>query len=498
MNKIKKIVVLGSGTAGLISSLVIRELYPLAEITILSSKEIGIIGVGEGSTEHWDAFMRFVGINHIELIAKTDATIKIGVFFKDWNIGEEYVHSISNHNNSPLFRPETFNSLLLLNKEPFPLSPGFFNSYYKNRVVLNPGLRPSNQYHFDTFKLNNYLKNKCTERNITFIDGIVSDVKINETGDVTSLIIEDGNYEIEGDFFIDSSGFKRVISSKLGCKWSSYKEYLPVNHAIAFPTEFDNPTEIEPFTTATALTSGWSWKIPTQNRYGNGYVFCDSYISKENALREISDKLGKNIEKEARDIKFEAGRVDKFWVNNVVNIGLSGSFAEPLEAQSIGFSIVQSFSLVKLIDSWQLDKNISSLYNKTMNKVFDNIIDFVQLHYVCKREDSTFWKEKPYRLTNFNQEYLPLMCSGVMGSEVLFQEPDLMFRNANFFQVLAGLDLIDKGSVQNQRALNREVYNQECDLNALRVVNDSSNALLINHKDFLNLVKYNFEIRNEN
>jgi tryptophan halogenase len=482
------VVVLGAGTAGLISALMMREKYPLYNVTVVKSGEIGIIGVGEGSTEHWIQFMSFIGIDLLELIHKTKATVKIGILFKNWNLDEEYVHTVGEHYVTALNRLEAYNHLYLNNPSNFACSPNFENIFYKNKVPYG-SLKVSNQFHFDTFKLNNFLLELCQSRNISFIDTTVNDIILSENGNVTTLISDIGN--IEGDFFIDCSGFKRVISSKLGCKWVSKSEFLPMNHAIAFPTEFTDPKEIEPYTASTALSAGWSWKIPTQERYGNGYVFCDEYINADQAQNEIGISLGKNIEKVAKDIKFNAGRIDKFWCKNVVSVGLAGSFAEPLEAQSIGFTIIQLNCLLEFFDSWPFNKTVSHDYNVQMINSFDNTIDYLQLHYLCKRGDTKFWKDKPFELTPLLENNLEQFKLGNINPS-LFDGKHNMFRIANFYQVLAGLKLIDKSALLDSLQKNRPFYNESNGKAAQAILENSKNINTISHYEYLNTLNQNY------
>lgn len=490
------IIIVGAGTAGLTTALLIREKYPYASIKIVRSKELGIIGVGEGSTEHWDEFINLVGISHIELIKETSATIKIGILFNNWSTTPQYVHSVGQHYTSAFRRMETYNNLVERSVGLFPLSPEFERVFFKNNVTLTSNLKPSNQYHFDTFKLNAYLCRKCEERSIEFVDALVTDVQLDDQGFVSKLKLDNGAEE-EAFFYIDCSGFKRVLSSKVDVKWKSYNKYLPMNHAIAFPTEFEDPRNIEPYTTASALSSGWVWKIPTQERYGNGYVFCDSFIDSDQALGEVSKHLNKNIEKAARDIKFEVGRVDSFWKKNVVCIGLASSFAEPLEAQSIGFSILQASYLIDLLDTWYIDNTVSEKYNETMIRSFDNIINYLQMHYMGDRQDSEFWKQKPLEVTEFNKHVIKLAKEGIVDTN-MFDGTYLMFRGPNWYQVLAGLNILSKEKVTSLAARNRDNYNSSHINKTQNHLNDVHNMNVINHRDYINLVKLNFEYRNEN
>jgi tryptophan halogenase len=490
MHPLKDIVILGGGTAGLISALMLKTIFENSNVTIVKSSELGIIGVGEGSTEHWNYFEDFVGLNYLDTINNTDATVKIGILFKDWKkIGSEYLHSILGGNEkTSLGQLEIYNHSILNEPDnPYCLTKEFIYYYINNNLPAdNLNFPISKQYHFDTFKLNSYLIKKCQEKNILIKDCIIKDISLDPQGDITSLISED-NEIIKGDFFIDCTGFKRVISSKLGVKWESYKEYLPMNHAITLATPL-NPNEIEPYTTATALSSGWAWKIPTQTRYGNGYVFDDNYTNPDNALNEFNKHLNTNIEKVAKDIKFEAGRVDSFWVKNCVSIGLAGSFAEPLEAQSIGFTIVQTQALIEHFNSWLYDKNTSKKYNTLLKDSFDKIIDYLQIHYFSQRDDSSFWKNKSFKITEFNENTLDRFSHGKFSISDFSQNPYYMFGTDNFYQVYYGLGLINKNNLLKTYYTNSDTYNSFWHSEYIKKQYPLK-SLHLKHSEYLKLIK---------
>jgi len=494
MNPIKDIIIVGGGTAGLISALYLKTYYPDSNILVIKSSNIGIIGVGEGSTEHWEFFQRICQLDFKEVINKTDATIKTGILFKDWNFkGSQYVHSVEDHKDtyfqSAYGSLSYYNQMILDNQNNFfPLSPIFSSYYIKNNIPLFESLEPTNQYHFDTFKLNSFLTQKCIEKNIKFQDCIIKNIQQNNKGEIISLIT-DNDIKIKGDFFIDCSGFKRILMSKLGVKWKSFKEYLPMNEAITLTTDLNLKKGIEPYTTATALSSGWAWKIPTQTRYGNGYVFDNRYTNADSALNEFNQHLNTNIEKVAKNIKFEAGKLEKFWYKNCLSIGLSSSFAEPLEAQSIGFTILQLRSFIRYFKIYSFDKKINKDYNDNLSKSFDNIIDYLQLHYLTKRNDSKFWKDKPFTLTDFNKNTLERFSHGVFLMDEL-QGENIMFKVPHFYQIYSGLELLNKKTIgyyyQNFPKKLLEIFKNYTKNHPKLEWNS------ISHIDYLKLIKENY------
>jgi tryptophan halogenase len=493
MNPIKDIVIVGGGTSGLIAALYIKSFFSNFNVKIIKSKEIGIIGVGEGSTEHWSKFIRDINIDHRELINKTNATIKLGIVFKDWTSPQSiYAHSVfDNAIKSPLSTLELYNNLVIdSSPNPFILNDLFNQAYYHNKVILTDNLSPSNQYHFDTHKLNNFLSEKCIERDIIIEDHYVKDLILDSNGNINTLITSN-ELNIIGDFFIDCTGFKRVLLSKLKGKWISYKNYLPVNQAITLPTPLPPDNNIEPYTSATALSSGWAWKIPTQTRYGNGYVFSNEYTTSDQALNEFNKHLGTNIEKVAKDIKFEAGKVDQFWIKNCVGIGLAGSFSEPLEAQSIGFSIIQSQALVDNLLSYQISPTSTiSQYNEIIDKSFNNIIDYVQAHYFTSREDTSFWKDKPFELTDFNKNTFTKFSHGISSSFDFSNPSYLMFKFENFYQLYYGLGLITKEKIKKYNTLISKAHQTSWE-NLYNEYQNSPLSNFISHIDYLKLIKEN-------
>ena len=336
-----KITIVGSGTAGFISALMLKRAFPNCEITIISSSKIGIIGVGEGSTEHWREFMKICDIPTDELLISTEATHKYGIRFENWNTAiSDYYHSINGEDQ--LWSFSSYPTYMGFIEKGKMLTHQTASVGIQTNKIRRLGLHENtNQFHFDTIKLNQYFSQLCFERMIKIIDGEVQDVNLNEkNGNITSVKMQDGN-EIQSDFWIDASGFSRVLMNSLGNnEWFSFNDYLLCDSAIAFPTESDPSGEIRPYTRARAASSGWIWEIPTQSRRGNGYVFSSKFLSEEEAVKEAEKITGYKIPNH-RLIKFDAGYLKNPWTKNCCAVGLSSSFVEPLEASSIGATIQQ-------------------------------------------------------------------------------------------------------------------------------------------------------------
>jgi len=250
----------------------------------------------------------------------------------------------------------------------------------------------TNQFHFDTFKLNAYFEKLCFRRNIKVIDATVSDVKLNsENGHVDSVVLESGE-EINADFFIDATGFHRLLMKKIGAnKWRSYAHFLPMNRAIAFPSSLPENKKINPFTRAIAKSSGWMWEIPTQERRGNGYVFCSEFLDGDAAIREASEQVGFEVEP-IRAFHIEPGCLEQQWVKNVISAGLCSSFVEPLEATSIGSTIQQSLAAVRYLASYDGNPVLAKHYNRHMDAMMENLVSMISLHYISDRDDTPFWR----------------------------------------------------------------------------------------------------------
>lgn len=471
---VNSVLIVGGGTAGLTAALILKNRFPKLVVDVVKSDEIGIIGVGEGSTEHWKEFSDFCGFTLHELIKETKATFKFGIMFEDWT-KDPYFHNVTGEVNDVRYGQYLggYAYTIINNLKP----QQYTNSYcFKNKIILN---NYPNQFHFNTFELNKFLLNKCLKIGINiFIDNI-KEINLNSSGSIENINSNSKNYKY--DFYIDSTGFKKILISKLGAKWISYKDYLPMNEAIAFPTE--DTEEYTPYTLSKAMNSGWMWRIPTIGRWGNGYVFNNSYINAEQAKKECEEYLGFEINI-AKNIKFEAGTVDTPWIKNCVAIGLSSSFIEPLEATSIGTSIQQSFLLMHLLINYK--ESDIKLYNNTFKNIVENIRDFVVMHYMVNKNNSKFWKELKLNLPESLLSNLEKWKFRLPIAED-FKTRYALFKESNFAILLKELNLININALKEEYNLLNDLIKKDIENKINNLMYYNNNSKLIDHKQFLKL-----------
>lgn len=450
----KSVCIVGSGTSGLVAALIFKSMFPNMDVTVISSKEIGIIGVGEGSTEHWRHFFQQpCGIDANHMVANTAATHKYGIKFENWTTHTPvYYHSISGESHGP----NNFNAVYsFAHFNDWLLTPAMLTHLDDDRVVdeqVNPH-GTTNQFHFDTFKLNQYLTNIAQSRGVTFGEGKVTRVERNpENGFITS-VFTDTNIKCSADFFVDASGFNRVLISKLteNDEFVSYRKYLPCDSAAVFQTPLDESGKIHPYTRARCMPNGWMWEIPTQERRGNGYVFASDFCSDEQAVKELSEAHGKEIEP-ARIIRFKSGYYRNGLLFNCAAIGLSSSFVEPLEATAISTSIQQARMIASMLPTFSIGHaKQSEQYQKRYESLLENIVTMVSLHYISDRSDTEMWiaqqnTELPETLKFLLELWKERMPEKhdvpLFGYELFFAE--------HFWHVAQGQGLLDKSVALEQ------------------------------------------------
>ena len=454
-----RVVVVGGGTAGWFAALQLRQLFsPSVEVMVISAPEIPIVGVGEGGVLNLLTVLHDLNIDLKTFIDKTGSTLKLGFRYERWRTGKEddyYYHLFPLPTPDFAWNEFGFNPYLsgLFNHgidiSRYMASYQFSEDRKSFHEVLQILLDGENNFgaslHFDTFRVGQYLKEIALSRGIIHVEEKVQDFSLDvETGNVTAIQLLERN--IPCDFVVDASGFSRLlIGKKYEGKWHSFADILPMNRALPFHLQHQD--KIELVTRATAMSSGWVWQIPLQERIGAGYVYHDQFITDEQAQQEVEQWLGAKISP-AQPIAFEAGFYEKVWMKNVVAIGLASGFIEPLEATSIGQMLSQLQLLVSFIreNHGVISQQNIDFYNQQNAQYWEGICDFIRMHYDTGRKDTPFWQ---YMLTvpqSQSYQELKKCWEHRTPRDIDFVEHSMggmsMFSAASWFAVGAGVGVI--------------------------------------------------------
>lgn len=414
-----KIVILGGGSAGWLTALHIRKQHPHCEISIIEDPKRPPIIAGESGTVTFVRFLKSLGIDNEDFVQKTNATPKMGGRFKNWNgVGTEFIHALQT-TLTPLAYgfPESttptkelgqlfFNLKLEETQDLYvatvlaneiPLSEAFFAYQFieQNKVPFGYPCEElcSPMWHFESRAAAAYFKNIGLSRNITLIEGEYKAANQKENGDIISLILEDGRV-IEGDWFFDCSGFSRLLLGKvLKEPLIDYTNYFPARAVVAW---WDQPRPCVT-TNANAMEYGWSWNINLRHRSGNGYIYDPDHINLDQAVAEAERYYGYKIDPIA-NFSFSPGIMKTAWKNNVLAIGLSSGFLEPLEANGVQVIIDTLWAVEDLWKPGKCDEleKRRELFNTRVFYNTDDIRDFLSLHYRGKRRDTDFWKSHAF------------------------------------------------------------------------------------------------------
>jgi tryptophan halogenase len=401
---IEKLVIVGGGTAGWMAAAALSRYLDNGRrtFTVVESDAIGTIGVGEATIPAILNYNHMLDISENEFLRATQGTFKLGIEFVNWGkLGDRYIHPFGTHGHDLHGIP--FHQLYL--REHARGNPGAIERYSMSAIAAAQSRfgRPSRDskpplsemiyaFHFDASLYARYLRGIAEKQRVIRKEGKITEVtRDGENGNVTAVRLENGE-SIEGDFFIDCSGFRGLlIDQELKAGFDDWSHWLPVDRALAAPTA--NVVSPQPFTRSTAHGAGWQWRIPLQHRMGNGHVYCSEYISDDEAEQVLRANLEGVLLADPRPIRFKTGRRKKSWSHNVVALGLSSGFLEPLESTSI--HLVQN-GISRLLALFP-DKHISSIerdeFNRGMGATYEDIRDFIILHYkATQRDDTAFWR----------------------------------------------------------------------------------------------------------
>jgi tryptophan halogenase len=444
-------VIVGGGTAGWMAAAALSKLMgKRLSIRLVESDAIGTIGVGEATIPAIKIFNQALGIDENQFIAATQGAFKLGVEFVGWSRpGERYMHGFGRiGQNLGWLRTHQY----WLKARSLGKASAFANysintaAAYQNKFMpARPDLKDSPlseiayAYHFDASLYARFLRGFSEKLGVVRTEGRIVDTGLGgEDGFVEAIVLESGE-RIEGDLFIDCSGFRGLlIEQALKTGYEDWSHWLPCNRALAVPCA--SVTPMTPYTRATARTSGWQWRIPLQHRIGNGVVYSSEFISDDEAARELLSNLDGAALGEPRPVRFVTGRRKKFWNRNVVAIGLSGGFIEPLESTSI--HVIQT-GILRLVQLWpDREFRVADIdeYNAQGQLEYERIRDFVFAHYRIGVEGRTeFWRHcRSLPIPDTLQRKLDNFAS----TGRVFKEGEEVFDVESWIQVLIGQDLI--------------------------------------------------------
>ena len=446
-NPIKKIVILGGGTAGWLAAATIGNIFKNTDmkIELVESDDIGIVGVGEATIPPLITILESLDIDLIDFIKETQASFKLGIKFEDWGtIGKSYFHpfgtlgqSISGFDFYQCWLKCNAQGdktpLMAHSPETILAEQGKF--FLPHKAQNTPLSRTFYALHLDASLAGKYLRKYAENIGVVRTEGLVEHVKLLDDGKIENLVLKDGA-QIGGDFFIDCSGFHgQLIEKTYNAGFESWQHFLPCNKAVTVQTK--NTGATPPYTKSTAKEAGWLWNIPLQHRTGNGYVYCDKYISDEDAKKTLLASVEGEVITEARVIPFTTGMRKKSWIKNCLSLGLAQGFIEPLESTAIHLVSKSIAHFIRMFPTKDCNQTLIDQFNQNVRADYEEIRDFLVLHY-CKtsRTDSEFWR---WCKTMDIPKSLEKKLAFFKASGGLNLKDEELFRPTSWYAVLEGL-----------------------------------------------------------
>ena len=467
--KISNIVIVGGGTAGWMTaaalSKVLRGNY---NIKLVESDEIATIGVGEATIPMINLFNRLLELDEDEFMRKTQATFKLGIEFVNWGqVGERYIHGFGTIGQDLWtvdFHQYWLKQYMAGKADPLDrysinTAACLENKFIRKQLDManSPLAQIAHAYQFDATLYAKFLREFSQAHGVQRIEGKIVDVRLREgDGHVASVHLENGT-AVSGDLFIDCSGFRALmIEGALKTGFEDWSHWLPCDRALAVPCT--SVAELTPYTRATAHSAGWQWRIPLQHRTGNGHVYCSKFISDDEAASVLMANLDGEALADPRPIRFKTGKRKQSWNKNVVAIGLSSGFLEPLESTSIHLIQMGIAHLITFFPGAGFEQADIEQFNRTMDLEMEWVRDFIILHYkATQRTDSPFW--------NYCREMeVPPTLQHKMDvfrtNGRVFRQSDELFMKVSWLQVMHGqgirpqsyhplVDLIGEQEIQN-------------------------------------------------
>lgn len=400
----QRIVILGGGTAGWMTATALSRYLPthLYSIQLIESAQIGTVGVGEATIPHIRQFNQWIGLDETDFMRATGASYKLAIRFRGWGQeNSDYYHPFGLSGEDLFGLPfhqhwlwlQQQNAASLKDYGQYSLAVLMAQQGKFSRPVadLSSPLSAFNYaFHLDATLYATVLRQHAIAQGVEWLDGKVTAVRQKPNGDITQLQLEDGRL-IEGDLFIDCSGFSALLIEKtLQTGFDNWQQWLPCDKALAVPSEKD-PTP-PAYTSSKAMAAGWQWRIPLQHRTGNGLVYCSSNLSDSAAEHALMAGLEEQALAPARALHFVTGRRKQSWVNNCVAIGLSSGFLEPLESTSLYLVQVAIESLLQYFPSHPVGHIERELFNEKMQLEYLRVRDLLILHYKLNTRPEPFWR----------------------------------------------------------------------------------------------------------
>jgi tryptophan halogenase len=446
-----QIVIAGGGTAGWVAAATFaRFLGDSASITLVESDEIGTVGVGEATIPQIHNQIIGLGLDQADFVRRTNATFKLGIEFDGWTgEGQRYIHSFGQTGRGVGLIP--FRQLWLRGRSLGVA--GDFGDYafniaaarackMSNRAASNTVPELIYAYHFDASLLARMLREYAEERGVRRVEGLILDVERDgESGDIAALTL-DGERRVEGNFFIDCTGFRSLLLGKtLGVPYVDWSRWLPCDSALAVACE--SSEAFRPLTQAMARPAGWQWRIPLQHRTGNGHVYCSSFLSDDEAASILLANLDAPAIGDPRPIRFKSGRRETFWSHNCLALGLAAGFMEPLESTSI--HLVQS-ALGRLLNLLPRDLGRTAPARTYFNRLSDSewarVRDFITLHYFANGREGEFWQLcRTMELPDTLAEKIELFRD----AGLVIREEEELFLDDSWGQVMIGQGIMPEG-----------------------------------------------------
>lgn len=437
------IVIAGGGTAGWIAAAALaRKMGALVKVTLVESDTVGTIGVGEATIPPLRTFHKLLNIDEQAFMRATAATFKLGIQFENWgNIGEQYLHSFG-VTGQQSWLAEFVHFYLHAKAIGTDAHYGDFcfelEAARQHKFATSANSNIQYAYHLDAGDYVDFLKRFCRSLNVTHTQGHIRQVTQHANGDIQALRLDSGEF-IEGDFFIDCTGFRGLlIEQTLKTGFEDWSQWLLCDSAVAMQTSATGPAA--PYTRSVAHSAGWQWEIPLQHRIGNGLVYASQYMENDAAKALLLEQVKGEPLTEPRTLRFNTGRRKQAWNRNCLALGLASGFVEPLESTSIHLVIMGITRFMQLFPHNGSDAALVQEYNTQTQTELERIRDFIILHYhVTNREDSPFWKSCKYMdIPDSLRERITLFSEQAHA----FQKQNELFRVDSWAQVMLGQGIL--------------------------------------------------------